>query len=99
MRANASQKKSMSYGEMAKREPELKSAIDEWFDKAAAIDHDEDGRYGQDRQGDEMPTGFKINRSVWNEFGGRKRNWKRKLSGDAKKLCPILPGNAVLIDQ
>jgi hypothetical protein len=46
MRANASRKKSMSYGEMAKSEPELKSAIDEWFDKAGAIDHDEDGRYG-----------------------------------------------------
>ena len=59
MRANASKKKSMRYGEMENREQELKRAIDEWFDKAAAIDKEEDGLYGEDRQGDEMPEWVK----------------------------------------
>ena len=44
---------------MENREQELKRAIDEWFDKAAAIDKEEDGLYGEDQQGDEMPEWVK----------------------------------------
>jgi hypothetical protein len=55
MRANASKHKAMSYGRMKQAEPDLSRQIDEWFEKAEAIDQLEDEQYGPDRQGDELP--------------------------------------------
>jgi transposase len=55
VKANASKHKAMSYGRMSKAEAELKAEIDRWFEKAEAIDREEDEEYGPDRRGDELP--------------------------------------------
>ncbi len=55
IRANASKHKAMSYGRMKKVEREWSQQIDEWFEKAKAIDRKEDEQYGPDRRGDELP--------------------------------------------
>lgn len=55
MRANASRHKAMSYGRMKKAERELAQQVDQWFEKAEAIDRSEDEQYGADRRGDELP--------------------------------------------
>ena len=55
MRANASRHKAMSYGRMKKAEQKLVRQVDEWFEKAEAIDQSEDEQYGADRRGDELP--------------------------------------------
>ena len=55
MRANASKHKSMSYEGMKKKEEDLATEIQGWFDQAEQIDRQEDERYGADRRGDELP--------------------------------------------
>lgn len=55
IRANASKNKSMSYERMKKAETDLEKEIDDWFEKAAATDEQEDERYGSDQRGDELP--------------------------------------------
>ena len=55
MRANASKHKSMSYGGMKKKEEELATEIQGWFDQAEQTDRQEDEQYGADRHGDELP--------------------------------------------
>jgi hypothetical protein len=55
MRANASKRKSMSYGGMKRRDAELAAEIQEWFDQAEQVDRQEDEQYGANRRGDELP--------------------------------------------
>ena len=55
MRANASRHKAMSYGRMKKAEKEIARQVDQWLEKAEAIDRLEDEQYGVDRRGDELP--------------------------------------------
>jgi transposase len=55
MRANASKDQSMQYGQMKKKENDLKAEIDRWFDQAKQVDEEEDQRYGSKR-GDELPA-------------------------------------------
>jgi len=56
LKANASKHKAMSYGRMVDRERELKRQIEEMFDRAEAIDREEDKQYGKDRTGNELPA-------------------------------------------
>jgi transposase len=46
MKANASKHKAMSYERMQKDEVRLRAEIKEWFDRAAAVDAEEDALYG-----------------------------------------------------
>jgi hypothetical protein len=55
IKANASKHKAMSYERMKRREIELASEVDRWLKAAAAVDAEEDKRYG-DKRGDEMPA-------------------------------------------
>ena len=55
VRANASRRKAMSYGRMGERERQLREEIDELLKQARREDREEDSRYGEDRQGDELP--------------------------------------------
>lgn len=55
VRANASKHKAMSYDRMKKEEETLKKQIAEMLAKAAEEDAREDGEYGVDRRGDELP--------------------------------------------
>jgi transposase len=62
LRANASRHKAMSYERMMKREAELEAEIARLrantralLEEGAAVDAEEDERYGRDRRGDELP--------------------------------------------
>jgi len=55
VRANASQHKAMSYKHMQAEELSLKQEIGELCDQARSTDADEDGLYGADHRGDELP--------------------------------------------
>lgn len=55
IKANASKHKAMSYERMVKSEIQLETEIRELLQKAEETDTDEDGRYGRDKRGDELP--------------------------------------------
>jgi transposase len=55
VKANASKHKAMSYGRMKKEVPRLAAEVKKWFKEAEAVDRSEDGQYGSDRRGDELP--------------------------------------------
>jgi len=55
VKANASKHKAMSYGRMKTEERALKEAVRKLLDQAKATDEAEDGRYGKDKSGDELP--------------------------------------------
>jgi transposase len=59
VKANASRHKSMSYKEMKKQERRLKQQIDRLLAEAEEIDAHEDGLYGPDKRGDELPEGLR----------------------------------------
>jgi transposase len=55
VRANASKRKAMSYARMQEEERRLEQEIADLCEQAQAIDTREDGLYGADRRGDELP--------------------------------------------
>jgi transposase len=55
VKANASKHSAMSYGRMKQEEQHITKEIDDWFDETDRVDADEDGRYGRDKSGDELP--------------------------------------------
>jgi len=55
IKANASKHKAMSYKRMKEEEARLKSEITELLKGAVATDEEEDGRYGKNMRGDELP--------------------------------------------
>ena len=59
VRANASKRKAMSYGRMAKEERRLRAEIAGLLEEAEAVDAAEDAHYGEDVRGDELPEELK----------------------------------------
>ena len=59
VRANASKRKAMSYGRMAKEERRLRAEIAGLLEEAEAVDVAEDAHYGEDVRGDELPEELK----------------------------------------
>ena len=59
VRANASKRKAMSYGRMAKEERRLQAEIAGLLEQAEAMDEAEDARLGEDVRGDELPEELK----------------------------------------
>jgi transposase len=55
VKANASKHKAMSYGRMEETEKRLRKEVRELLKQAEAVDEEEDKRYGQERQGEELP--------------------------------------------
>jgi transposase len=55
VKANASKHKAMSYGRMKEKERELREEVRRLLTEADRQDQAEDGRYGKDRIGDELP--------------------------------------------
>lgn len=55
VRANASKRKSMSYGRMVSEQKRLESEIQALLDRAESIDQAEDERFGEACRGDELP--------------------------------------------
>jgi hypothetical protein len=56
IKANASKHKAMSYDRMGEKEKQLKAEVKQLLEQAEAADAEEDARYGQDRNGDELPA-------------------------------------------
>ena len=59
VRANASKRKAMSYGRMAREERRLQAEIAGLLEEAEAVDAAEDARYGEEVRGDELPEELK----------------------------------------
>ncbi|MFY0563467.1 IS1182 family transposase [Archangium lansingense] len=59
VKANASKHKAMSYGRMEECMKKLDEQIDRLLEEAAALDAEEDKRYGKGRRGDELPEELK----------------------------------------
>jgi transposase len=59
VKANASKHKAMSYGRMEESMKKLDEQIDRLLEEAAALDAQEDKRYGKGRRGDEQPEEMK----------------------------------------
>jgi len=59
VKANASKHKAMSYGRMEEGMKKIQEQIDRLLAEAAALDAQEDKRYGKGRQGDELPEELK----------------------------------------
>lgn len=55
VKANASKHKAMSYGRMEQSMKQLEEQIGKLLEEAAALDEEEDKRYGKGRRGDELP--------------------------------------------
>lgn len=56
IKANASKHKAMSYGRMREKARQLREEVHHLLTQAEATDTEEDGRYGADRRGDEVPA-------------------------------------------
>ena len=56
IKANASKHKAMSYARMKREEPRLAEEAARWLREAERVDAAEDGEYGPDRRGDELPA-------------------------------------------
>jgi transposase len=56
MKANASKHKAMSYKRMQDEDAKLRAKVDALLQEAAAVDAEEDARYGKDKRGDELPA-------------------------------------------
>jgi len=61
MKANASRHKAMSYERMVKKENELVREVEELLNEAAALDEQEDKKYGKGKRGNELPEELKFN--------------------------------------
>lgn len=55
VKANASKRKAMSYGRMKEQEGRLRAEIEGILEEAAQRDAEEDGLYGPEKRGDELP--------------------------------------------
>ncbi len=55
VQANASKHKSMSYGYMNLREPQLEAEVAALLERAEQVDQDEDARYGQGQREEDLP--------------------------------------------
>lgn len=55
IKANASRHKAMSYRRMKETEARLEAEVKALMEEAAALDEEEDRRYGSDARGDELP--------------------------------------------
>ena len=63
VKANASKHQAMSYGRMKEKESALTHEVAELLERAQEVDEEEDGRYGRDRRGDELPEELEFQES------------------------------------
>ena len=85
IKANASKHKAMSYKRMKEAETRLEAEIVELMNKAAAVDEEEDHRYGKDKRGDELPKEMAFRESRLKKI----REAKEALEEDAKREAEI----------
>lgn len=59
VKANASMNRNKSYKRLREEEQQLKNEVQSWFDRAEAVDSEEDKLFGKDARGDELPAWVK----------------------------------------
>jgi transposase len=85
VKANASKHKAMSYGRMEESMKKLDEQIDRLLAEAAALDAEEDKRYGKGRRGDELPEEMKDP----NKRAERLRQAARELEAEKKLALAV----------
>jgi len=81
IKANASKHKAMSYKRMKEEEARLEAEVAALMKKAAAVDEEEDHRYGKDKRGDELPKELAFRESRLKKI----REAKEALEEEAKR--------------
>ena len=84
VRANASKHKAMSYGRMEEKERELQAEVDRLLGEAAAVDAEEDARYGKDKRGDELPEELRRKGSRLKKIGEARRALEEEAKAKAE---------------
>ena len=77
VRANASKRKAMSYGRMAKEERRLTGEIEALLAAAGAADVAEDARLGRTCGATSCRRSCAAGKTVWRRSGRRSRGWRR----------------------
>ena len=85
VKANASKHKAMSYGRMKEKEHELREEIQRLLCEADRQDEAEDGRYGQDRAGEELPEELRRRESRLERIRQAKRALEEEARQEAEK--------------
>lgn len=81
IKANASKHKAMSYKRMKEEEARLEAEVAELMKQAAAVDEEEDHRYGKGKRGDELPEELSFRESRLKKI----REAKKALEEEAKR--------------
>jgi transposase len=87
MKANASKSESLTYAKMKKTDEQLRTEIEEWFEKAGEIDDEEDRHYGADKPGEELPDWVKDKQKRLEKL----RRAKEELEAEAKAAAQAPP--------
>jgi len=87
MKANASKSESRTYAKMKKADEQLRTEIEEWFEKAGEIDAEEDRLYGDDKAGEELPDWVKDKQKRLEKL----RRAKEELEAEAKAAAQAPP--------
>jgi len=81
VKANASKHKAMSYARMVAKEEDLARQVEELLKRAEEVDTLEDGLYGPDKRGDELPEELRFRETRLKKI----REAKRALEEEAKE--------------
>ena len=81
VKANGSKHKAMSYARMLAKEDELTRQVEELLKRAEKIDEHEDGLYGPDKRGDEIPEELRFRETRLKKI----REAKRALEEEARE--------------
>ena len=82
MKANASKHKAMSYDRMNEKEKQLREEVEKLLAEAAAVDAEEDLRYGKGRPGDELPAELARRESRLKKIGEAKATLEKEARGE-----------------
>jgi len=83
IQANASKHKAMSYGRMREKQQQLREEVNQLLAQAEAADAAEDGEYGKDRRGDELPAELQRRESRLQRIREAKRALEARAKDDA----------------
>jgi transposase len=94
IKANASKHKAMSYDRMRKEEARLQEEVDRLLREAEAADAREDGLYGHEKRGDELPAELAFRESRLKKIREAKEALEREAVEAARKKGDAEPGDA-----
>jgi transposase len=83
IKANASKHKAMSYGRMREKHRQLREEVNELLAQAEAADAAEDGEYGRNQRGDELPAELERRESRLKRIREAKRALEARAEAEA----------------